>query len=126
MSSRPKKSAIERAPQFSAFATLVGLDDQMNETARLVDSKIELSENESEILNRKFQLLAHKLEEDKECPKIKVSYFVPDPRKDGGAYVTKIGVVKCIDEIFFKIRFADGVEIGVLDMLDFEIMEQDG
>lgn len=126
MSTRPKKSAIERATQFSAFAALVGLDDQMNQTARLVESKIELSEDESEILNRKIQILAHKLEENKECPKIKVSYFVPDPRKNGGAYVTKTGTVKCIDEIFFKIRFTDGAEIGVSDMLDFDIMEQDG
>lgn len=121
---RPKMSAIDRAAQFSAFAALVGLDEQMDETARLVNNKIELSEDEIEILNRKIQTLVQKLNE--ELPKIKVSYFVPDPCKDGGSYVTKIGVVKRIDDVFFKIMFADGAEISVSDILDFDIIAQRG
>ena len=67
----------------------------MDETARLVGSKIELSEDEIEILNRKFQVLAQKLNEDKERPQVKLCYFVPDERKNGGAYVTKIGAENC-------------------------------
>lgn len=125
-SSRPKMSAVDRAAQFSAFAALVGLDKQMDETARLVDSKIELSEDEIEILNRKFQYLTQRLNEDEERPQVKVCYFVPDERKDGGAYVTKIGTVKRIDDVFFKLLFTDGTEICVSDILDFEIMEQGG
>lgn len=125
-SSRPKMSAVDRAAQFSAFAALVGLDEQMDETARLVDSKIELSEDEIAILNRKFQYLAQRLNEDKERPQVKVCYFVPDERKDGGAYVTKIGTVKRIDEVFFKLLFTDGAEIGVADVLDFDMIEQGG
>lgn len=99
-SCHPKMSAYDRAAQFSAFAALVGLDEQMDETARLVDSKIELSEDEVAILNRKFQILTQKLNEDEERPQIKVCYFVPDERKDGGAYITKIGTVRRIDEVF--------------------------
>lgn len=125
-SSRPKMSAVDRAAQFSAFAALVGLDEQMDETARLVDSKIELSEDEIEILNRKFQYLAQRLNEDEERPQVKVCYFVPDERKDGGAYVTKIGTVKRINDVFFKLLFTDGADICVSDILDFEIMEQGG
>lgn len=121
-SSRPKMSAVDRAAQFSAFAALVGLDEQMDETARLVDSKIELSEDEIEILNRKIQTLVQKLNEEQ--PKIKVSYFVPDPRKDGGSYVTKVGEVKRIDDVFFKLLFTDGAEICVSDVLDFDIIAQ--
>ena len=122
-SSRPKLSAVDRAAQFSAFAALVGLDEQMDETARLVGSKIELSEDEIEVLNRKFQVLAQRLNEDEERPQVKVCYFVPDERKDGGAYVTKVGTVKRIDEVFFKLLFADGAEICVSDILDFNITE---
>lgn len=114
-------SAIDRAAQFSAFAALVGLDEQMDETARIVDSKIELSEDESEILNRKIQILAQKLSED--YPQIKVSYFVPDPHKEGGAYATRIGVVKRIDEVLREILFTDGTKISISDILDFEIMD---
>lgn len=120
-SRHPKMSAIDRAAQFSAFAALVGLDEQMDETARIVDIKIELSEDESEILNRKIQILAQKLSED--YPQIKVSYFVPDLHKNGGSYVTKIGSVKRIDEVFQRILFTDGTKISISDILDFEIMD---
>lgn len=122
-SSRPKMSAVDRAAQFSAFAALVGLDEQMDETARLVGSKIELSEDEAAILNGKLQVLAQILNENEERPQIKVCYFVPDERKEGGAYVTKIGTVKRIDEVFFKLLFTDGSEICVSDILDFNITE---
>lgn len=125
-SSRPKMSSSDRAAQFSAFAALVGLDEQMDETARLVDSKIELSEDEIAILNRKFQVLAQRLNKDEDKPKIKVTFFIPDPRKDGGAYVTKIGEVKRIDDVFFRVLFTDGAEICISDALDFDIIEQGG
>lgn len=125
-SSRPKMSAIERAAQFSAFAALVGLDEQMDETARLVDKKIELSEDESEILNRKIQRLVQKLNEGEEKPKVKTTYFVPDTLKDGGAYVTKLGEVKRIDEVFFKIVFTDQAEVNISDILELSMSQQSG
>lgn len=123
VSCRPKMSAIDRAAQFSAFAALVGLDEQMKETARRVDSKIELSEDEIEVLNRKFQFLVQRLSEGEDYPKIKVIYFIPDQRKNGGSYVTKIGAVKRIDDVFHKVLFEDGSEISILDILDFDIID---
>lgn len=125
-SSRPKMSAAERAAQFSSFAALVGLDDKMDETARLVGSQIELSEDESEILNRKIQRLVQRLNEGGEEPKVRVTYFVPDTLKDGGAYVTKIGEVKRIDEVFFKIVFADLTEVNISDILELSMSQQSG
>ncbi len=121
-SRRPKMSAIDRAAQFSAFAALVGLDEQMNETARIVDGKIELSEDEAEFLDRKLALLAHKL--DDEYPDVKITYFVPDGRKSGGSYVTKTVTVKRIDEVFRRILLMDGAEINIADVLDFEIVKR--
>ena len=123
-SSRPKMSAIDRAAQFSAFAALVGLDEQMNETARLVDSKIELSEDDIERLNRKLLLLSQKVSEDNELPEIRATCFVPDERKSGGAYVVKIGIVKRVDEVFHKIMLTDGSEISISDILDLEVIMQ--
>lgn len=119
-SSRPRMSAVERAAQFSAFAALVGLDRQMDETARLVDEKIELSEDESEILNRKIQQLIQRLNEGEKTA-VKATYFVPDALKDGGAYVTKIGEVKRVDEVFFRIVFADRTEVDISDILELSI-----
>lgn len=123
MSRRPKMSSIDRAAQFSAFAALVGLDEQMKETARRVDSKIELSEDEIEILNRKFQFLVQRLSEGWDYPKIKVIYFIPDQHKSGGSYATKIGAVKRVDDVFHKVLFEEGLEISILDILDFDIID---
>lgn len=86
-----------------------------------IEGQIELSEDEAAILNRKFQILTQKLNEDEERPQIKVCYFVPDEHKDGGAYITKIGTVKQIDEVFFKLLLTDGTEIDISDLIDFEI-----
>lgn len=125
-SKRSKISMHDRAAQFSPFAALTGHSDAMDETARLVGGKIELSEDEAAVLNGKFQVLAQMLNEDEERPQIKICYFVPDERKNGGAYVTKIGTIKRIDDVFFKLFFTDGAEICVCDVLDFDIMEQGG
>ena len=126
VSSHPKMSALDRAAQFSAFAALVGLDEQMDETARLVDSKIELSEDDIERLNRKLLLLAQKVSEDNKPPEIRVTCFVPDERKDGGSYIVKSGMVKRIDDVFNKILFTDSTEISISDIFDFEIISKDG
>ena len=122
-SCRPKMSALDMAAQFSAFAALVGLDEQMDETARLVDSKIELSDDEIDRLNRKILLLLQKVNNSEGYPKIKVIYFAPDQRKNGGSYVTKIGAVKRVDDIFRQILFTDGTNLKISEMLDFEIID---
>lgn len=121
-SRRPKMPALDRAAQFSAFAALVGLDEQMDETARLVDSKIELSDDEIDRLNRKILILLQKVNNAENYPKIKAIYFVPDQRKNGGSYVTKIGAVKRVDDIFRQILFTDGTNLKISEMLDFEII----
>lgn len=122
-SSRRKMSAYDRAAQFSAFAALVGLDDQINETARIVGGRIELSEDEADILNRKLRALAQTVNENGERPQVRICRFIPDKHKDGGAYITEINTVKRVDEVFFKIRFSDGTEINISDILDLEITD---
>ena len=115
-------SVLDRAAQFSSFAALVGLDEQMDETARLVDSKIELSEDEGERLNQKLRLLIQKVSDGDIHHAIRAICFVPDQRKDGGAYVIKSGEVKRMYDVFHKVLFTDGSEISISDIFDFEIM----
>lgn len=50
-------SMHDRAAQFSPFAALTGHEDAISETARRVDRKIELSEEEKEALCRKTDLI---------------------------------------------------------------------
>lgn len=121
-SSRSKMSALERAAQFSAFEALTGLDEQIDETARLVDGKVELSEDEIAELNRKFARLLQILDECGEYPEVEITYFVPDERKNGGAYVTKAVRVKSLDGIFHKVILSDRTEIDIADILSLEIM----
>lgn len=121
-SAHPKMSALKRAAQFSAFEALAGLNEQMDETARLVDGKVELLEDEIAELNRKFARLAEILDKHDEYPEVELTYFVPDDKKNGGAYVTKAVNVKRIDGVFRKVVLSDKSEINIADILDFEIM----
>lgn len=91
---RPRMSMTDRAAQFSPFAALTGYDAAIQETGRLTEQRIELTEDSRAELDRKQQLLAERLSEH---PEVSVTYFVPDQRKHGGAYVTATGKVSTID-----------------------------
>ena len=106
-------SMHDRAAQFSPFAALVGYDDAVAETARLTDSKIELTEDEMSLLNANLNRLLDSLDEQ---PQVSVTYFVPDEKKSGGKYVEKLGVVRIFDSYANELVFTDGVRIAVADM----------
>ena len=106
-------SMHDRAAQFSPFAALVGYDDAVAETARLTDSREELTEDEMFELNVNLNRLLDSLDEQ---PEISVTYFVPDEKKSGGKYVEKLGVVRIYDSYSQELVFTDGVRIAVADM----------
>ena len=105
-------SMHDRAAQFSPFAALVGYDDAVAETARLTDSRDELTEDEISELNANLNRLLDSLDEQQQ---ISVTYFVPDEKKSGGKYVEKLGV---------ELVFTDGVRIAVADMAKLDFMEK--
>ena len=84
----PHMSNADRATQFSPFAALVGYDAAIEDAARLTDERFELSEYGAAVLNEKLDQIYKRLSEQ---PKVTITYFVPDDRKDGGSYVAKIG-----------------------------------
>ena len=113
-------SMSDRAAQFSPFAALVGYGDAVAETARLTDSKVELTEDETLELNANLNRLLDNLDEQQQ---ISVTYFVPDEKKSGGKYVEKVGVVRIFDSYSQELVFTDGVRIAVTDMAQLEFME---
>ena len=114
-------SMHDRAAQFSPFAALVGYDDAVAETARLTDSRLELTEDEMSELNANLNRLIDSLDEQ---PQISVTYFVPDEKKSGGKYVEKQGVVRIFDSYSQELVFTDGVRIAVADMAKLDFMEK--
>lgn len=114
---RPHMSLLDRAAQFAPFAALTGYDDAVKETARLTDEKIELSEENLNVLNMKYQILVDRLDEEHE---IAFTYFISDEKKDGGAYIEKRGVIKKIDDYERLITLCDGTKIPMDDVLTID------
>ncbi len=114
---RPQMSLHDRAAQFAPFAALTGHEEAVKETARLTDCKIELDENEIQLLDQKLQYL----EVQSEQPAIEITYFLPDQRKSGGAYVDVQGRIKRIDRYNHCLQMEDGIEISITDILKIEI-----
>ena len=115
-------SLYDRAAQFSPFAALSGYEDMVSEEARVVDNKKDLSENEKEQLNQKLNALQSKLM-DGMSPSVSITYFLPDPLKDGGSYETVTGTVKKIDGIAKQIILTRAAVHGNLAINLEDILE---
>ena len=105
-------SMHERAAQFSSFKALTGLEDELAETARVVERKLDLSEEQKEELDRALRKILSKKD-----PVITVTYFEKDPAKDGGMYVTFAGTIRTYDTYEKALVFTDGKRIHVEDVL---------
>ncbi len=123
--SHPKMPISDRAAQFSPFAALTGYEAAVEETARLTEKKAELSEDMKTVLNEKIQIILDRLDE---CPEVIITHFVPDKRKDGGAYLRVAGVVKAVDAYERRILMADKTSIPIdqIREIDGEIFERFG
>ena len=117
----PPMSMHDRAAQFSPFAALVGYEDAVEETARLTDARREMLEDEIAELNRQLGELTERLPER---PKIRVTYFIPDKKKDGGRYALKIGNARTIDQYKNAVVFTDGEAVAIKDMYSVVFIEK--
>ena len=114
---RPQMSMLDRAAQFSPFAALTGYDDAIKETGRLTDEKIEMDEDRKAALDMKQAYLIEMIDEQ---PEISITYFLPDTKKSGGAYVTVTGNLKRFDEYERLLILTDGKKIPMDDIADIE------
>ena len=117
----PPMSIHDRAAQFSPFAALVGYDAAVEETARLTDSRREMEEDEINELNRQLSELNKRLSEH---PRIRVTYFIRDRKKEGGRYASKVGNARTIDQAENRIIFTDGESVPVKDMYSVVFIEE--
>lgn len=110
-------SMHDRAAQFAPFAALTGHAAAIAETARLTDEKIELDEYEAAVLDAQLQMIR---EHSSEHPTVTITYFRPDDKKSGGAYLVKTGAVKKIDEYERKLLFADNEAVPIVDIVEIQ------
>ena len=105
----PQMAREDRAAQFSPFAALAGYDDALRETARRTDRFVELDEDRKQEIDRQISYLQQHL---LDTVPVKIIYFVPDEKKDGGSYTAVEGCVRKIDENTKSLRI-QGTEILV-------------
>ena len=113
----PQMSLYNRAAQFAPFAALTGYGAAIAETARQTSPKIEMMEDDRQLMDRKLSILTTCLEEE---PTITITYFQPDGRKDGGQYLTITGVVKAIRTNERIIMMKDRTKISIDTIVGLE------
>ena len=113
----PRMSIQNRAAIFSPFAALSGHGAAIAETARLTDRRMELDEDTKAELDRRQAVLLEHIDEQ---PEVTVTWFQPDERKDGGAYLTATGRLKKIDEVERILSLQDGTSIPLEDVVGLE------
>ena len=68
-------------------------------------------------LSDRLQIITDRI---KEHPEIVITYFQPDIIKNGGAYVTAVGVAKKIDEYERVVRMTDGIVIPIDEIVSID------
>ena len=117
-------SLYNRAAQFAPFAALTGYEEAIIETARLTAPKVDMMEDNQQLLDRKLALLSRSLREQ---PTVSITYFQPDKKKTGGQYLTVTGVIKTIRDSERVILMADGkcVSIDTIINIDGDIFSSE-
>lgn len=111
----PQMSIEMRSAQFAPFAALTGYEAAVKETGRLTNKRIELNEEQEEILSNKLQEIKAKINTK---PIITVTYFVPDLRKEGGEYKTVTGSVNKIDEYRQLLILENKIQIPISEIIE--------
>lgn len=110
----PRMSVEKRAAQFAPFAALTGHADAVEETARITQERVELTEDRKEQIDRVLQEV--QLQDN-----VVLVYFLPDVYKEGGSYQTVSGMVEKIKD---EKLYISGRRIPVADLFSIELQTQ--
>ena len=113
----PQPPVSERAARFAPFAAITGYEEMVLEEARVTEEKIDLDECALILLDKKLNVLQNHLPQS---PEITVTYFVPDKKKNGGAYRTITGTAKRIDPYKKLLIMNDDRKIQIEDIYKLE------
>lgn len=118
--SHPRMSEYDRAAQFAPFAALTGYDAMVSETARLTDAKADLDEEQMLALNEALSIIVGRLGEH---PKVGITWFRKDARKNGGEYVRTEGNVRNVEISGRLLVLKDGTEISMDDIFSISVLQ---
>ena len=113
----PQPTMADRAARFAPFAAITGYEEMVLEEARVTDDRIEMDESSKAALNEKLNMILEFVDEQ---PEVSITYFEPDMRKAGGAYITVIGTVKRIDEYEHLVIMTDGKKINIDEIYNLQ------
>lgn len=113
----PQPTMLERAARFAPFAAITGYEEMVLEEARVTEERIELDEGTLAMLNEKLNIIHDSLDSE---PVIQITYFEPDKKKSGGAYISVTGTVKRIDEYERIVIMSDGKKIRIDEIFGLE------
>lgn len=113
----PQPSMMDRAARFAPFAAITGYEEMVLEEARVTEERIDLDEGALVLLNEKLNIIREFLDEE---PEVTITYFEPDKKKSGGAYVSFTGIVKRIDEYEHRVIMTDGKSISIENIINIQ------
>lgn len=113
----PQPTMMDRAARFAPFAAITGYEEMVLEEARITEERIDLDEGTLSILNEKLNMIQEFIDEE---PEVTITYFEPDKKKSGGAYIDITGTVKRIDEYEHLVIMTDGKKIRIEDIYGLE------
>ena len=116
----PRMSLENRSAQFAPFAALTGYEDEVEETARITDKKIEITDEIKSTINMRLQIIQEKINTK---PKVTIKYFIPDNKKEGGSYKIVTSNVMKIDKYKQTIVLKDKTEIPINFITNINIEE---
>ena len=113
----PQPTVADRAARFAPFAAITGYEEMVLEEARITEERIDLDEGTLSILNEKLNMIQEFIDEE---PEVTITYFEPDKKKSGGAYIDITGTVKRIDEYEHLVIMTDGKKIRIENIYGLE------